>query len=136
MLSGLGRSISRALVPPGLDPSPALAAGQRGMLFASLRRYSAVGRPDAPFYKLFRFEFVCASLELACRLLCGFALVGLAREGSWVWGPRIPPICRLRLGGGDVRPFFSAIRDLEAVGTPGPVTPSTTWGPCAPPGED
>ncbi len=52
MLSGVGRSIATRSCRQGRTP-PALAAGQRGVYFIGMRWYSAVGRPDAPFFIFF-----------------------------------------------------------------------------------
>jgi hypothetical protein len=76
VLSGLRRSISHALVPPGLDRPPPLLLVSKGCCLQAL-----VGGLGRPFARIFNFRFscsnLCACLGFASRHLFGFACLGL-----------------------------------------------------------
>jgi hypothetical protein len=63
VLSGLGRSISHALVPPGLDRPPPLLLVSKGCCLQAL-----VGGLGRPFARIFNFRFSCSKFVCLFRL--------------------------------------------------------------------
>ena len=83
MLSGLGRSISHALVPPGLDPSPPSLLDSEGC------GLQAGGWPGAALHPFSNFS--CSNFVFASRQLFGFTCFWLGLGVIVGLGTPYPP---------------------------------------------